>query len=60
MLHADDQASGDSLMLESYALLESCFSRIEDTGRYWRICRVTGHCRAKVTRNELAGDAGRY
>ena len=40
MLHADDRASGDSLILESGGQLESRSTRIENTGRYyWVICR---------------------
>ena len=39
MLHPDDQAYGDSLILESGAQLESCPTSIENTGRDWTICR---------------------
>jgi hypothetical protein len=40
MLHADDRASGDSLILESGGQLESRSTSIENTGRYyWVICR---------------------
>jgi hypothetical protein len=36
---ADDRASGDSLILESGGQLESCPTLIENTERYWTICR---------------------
>jgi len=48
MLHADDRASGDSLILESGGQLESCHTFIENTGRtLLGDLPMTGHCRAK-------------